>query len=168
MLPAPIELQGLQALEGKEVGVSEWRTVDQSSIDMFAALTDDHQFIHVDPIKAADTPFGGTIAHGFLTLSMLVTFANEVVPALVSKILSVNRGFDRIRFVTPVRSGSRIRGRFKLAELELRPKEGWVACGYDVTIEIEGSEKPALVARWLTMARIQPWEQDRSAPPRRR
>jgi len=157
-MPASIDLTSLRALEGNEVGVSEWWTIDQPLIDGFANLTNDHQFIHVGPVQAADTPFGGTVAHGFLTLSLLATFANEVVPPLTGKILSVNRGFDRLRFVTPVRSGSRIRGRFRSAELELRPSEGWVSCGHDVTIEIEGSGKPALVARWLTMSRIPPWE----------
>jgi acyl dehydratase len=158
MLPAPIELRELRALEGHAIGVTQWRTIDQQMIDLFADVTDDHQFIHVDPVRAAKMPFGGTIAHGFLTLAMLAPFANEVVPALVGKILSVNRGFDRLRFVTPVRSGSRIRGRFKLAELELRPQEGWVGCAHDVSVEIEGNEKPALIARWMTMSRIPPFE----------
>jgi acyl dehydratase len=158
MLPAPIELRELRALEGHEIGVTQWRTIDQRMIDLFAEVTDDHQFIHVDPVRAAQTQFGGTIAHGFLTLAMLAPFANEVVPAIVGKVLSVNRGFDRLRFVTPVRSGSKIRGRFRLAELELRSQEGWVGCAHDVTVEIEGSEKPALIARWMTMSRIPPFE----------
>jgi len=136
---------------GQEIGVSPWRVVSQEMIDKFADATDDHQFIHVDPVRAAETPFGGTIAHGFLSLSLLSALAYEAIPPIEGVNIGVNYGFDRVRFASPVRSGARIRGRFKLAEVTTRPS-GWVHLNYDVTVEIEGSKKPALTARWLTLA----------------
>ena len=136
---------------GKEIGVSPWRVVSQEMIDKFADATDDHQFIHVDPVRAAETPFGGTIAHGFLSLSLLSALAYEAIPPIQGVNIGVNYGFDRVRFASPVRSGARIRGRFVLAELTTRPS-GWLHLNYDVTIEIEGSKKQALTARWLTLA----------------
>ncbi len=136
---------------GQEIGVSPWRVVSQEMIDKFADATDDHQFIHVDPVQAAETPFGGTIAHGFLSLSLLSALAYEAIPPIQGVNIGVNYGFDRVRFASPVRSGARIRGRFVLAELTTRPS-GWLHLNYDVTIEIEGSKKPALTARWLTLA----------------
>lgn len=137
---------------GGEIGVSGWRTVTQKMIDQFAAATDDHQFIHTDPERARrETPYGGTIAHGFLSLSLLSTMVFEAVPQLAGSSMGVNFGFDRIRFMAPVKSGARIRARFVLAELKERPS-GIVEVHYDVTIEIENSLKPALTARWLTLA----------------
>lgn len=137
---------------GKEIGVSPWRTVSQEMIDKFADATDDHQFIHVDPERAlAEAPFGGTIAHGFLSLSLLSAMAYETIPQLSQASVGVNYGFDKIRFVSPVKSGARIRARFVLAELKTRPS-GWMHINYDVTVEIEGSIKPAFTARWLTLA----------------
>jgi len=137
------------ALAGKEIGVSSWRLVDQSRIDAFAEITEDHQFIHVDPVRAArETPFGGTIAHGFLTLSLLSTFAYEVLPTVEGAAMGVNYGFDKLRFVSPVRAGSRVRGRFRLAEATMRsPTE--LLSRTQVSVEIEGADKPALVADWL-------------------
>ncbi len=141
---------------GQETGLSPWREVTQTMIDQFADATDDHQFIHCDPVRAAaEAPFGGTIAHGFLTLSLLSAFAFETAPRLEGADMGINHGFDAMRFVTPVRTGSRIRARFKLAEVKARPS-GWVQIANDVTIEIEGSAKPALTARWLTLAFVQP------------
>ncbi|MBX3582058.1 MAG: MaoC family dehydratase [Rhizobiaceae bacterium] len=141
---------------GKETGLSAWREVTQTMIDQFADATDDHQFIHCDPERAAaETPFGGTIAHGFLTLSLLSTFAFEAQPALEGADMGINHGFDSVRFVAPVKTGSRIRARFKLGEYKARPS-GWVQVANDVTIEIEGSTKPALTARWLTLAFVPP------------
>jgi len=136
--------------------VSPWRVVSQEMIDRFADATDDHQFIHCDPERAArETQFGGTIAHGFLTLSLLSAMAFEAVPRLEGADIGVNQGFDTVRFVAPVKTGSRIRTRFVLAKVKPRPS-GWVEIAHDVTIEIEESAKPALTARWLTLAFIPP------------
>ncbi len=148
----PVDLDMLRQAVGHEIGISSWIVVTQQMIDLFADATDDHQFIHVDPERAArETPFGGTIAHGFLTLSLLSTMAYEVIPPLAGSSMGINHGFDKVRFATPVRSGARVRGRFALADINIRPS-GYVQVAYDATIEIEGSLKPALVARWLTIA----------------
>lgn len=152
---APISLDKARQAIGQEIGVSPWRVVAQEMIDKFADATDDHQFIHVDPVRAAaETPFGGTIAHGFLSLSLLSTLAYETIPPIEGSGIGVNYGFDSIRFVAPVKAGARIRARFTLAEMTVRPS-GWLHFNYDVTIEIEGSLKPALTARWLTLAKIE-------------
>jgi len=148
----PIAIEDAKALIGKEIGVSEWRTVTQTMIDLFADATDDHQFIHTDPERAAsETPYGGTIAHGFLTLSLLSTMIFEAVPRVQGASVGVNFGFDKIRFTNAVRTGSRIRAHFVLAELKVRPS-GIVECAYDVSVEIENNMKPAITARWLTLA----------------
>jgi len=147
---AIMPLAELRARVGQEVGVSGWLAVDQSMIDAFAELTDDHQFIHVDPERArAETGFGGTIAHGFLTLALLPAMARTGRPAIAGVRMGLNYGFDRIRFLTPVPAGARLRGRFFLAALEERAR-GEVTLAWDVTVEIEGAERPALVARWLS------------------
>jgi acyl dehydratase len=147
-----ISLDELQAMVGQEAGLSSWREVTQTMIDQFADATDDHQFIHCDPARAAaETPFGGTIAHGFLTLSLLSAFAFETAPKIEGADIGINHGFDTVRFIAPVKTGSRIRARFMLAEAKVRPS-GWIQVANDVTIEIEGSAKPALTARWLTLA----------------
>lgn len=151
----PVPLDRVLEAVGTEVGVSPWRTVTQEMIDKFADATDDHQFIHVDPARAAaETPFGGTIAHGFLSLSLLSTMAYETLPPLEGAGMGINYGFDRLRFVAPVKCGARVRARFKLAEANVRPS-GWVQINYEVTIEIEGSRKPAITARWLTIAVVE-------------
>ncbi len=136
-------------LVGQEIGVSSWHVVDQKRIDAFAEVTEDHQFIHVDPVRAAkETPFGTTIAHGFLSLSLMSAFAYEVLPTIEDSAMSVNYGFDKLRFVSPVRAGARVRGRFTLTDATLRsPKE--LLSRTNVTVEIEGESKPALVADWL-------------------
>ena len=146
-----ITIDELETRLGQELGVSAWREVAQADIDGFADVTADRQFIHVDPVRAAsETGFGGTIAHGFLTLSLLSAFSLEVIPRIAHKRMSVNYGFERVRFISPVRSGARVRGRFGLARLERRgPDE--VLLGYDVQVEIEGGNKPALAALWLTL-----------------
>ena len=144
-------VDALAALEGEEVGVSSWLAVTQAMIDGFADLTDDHQYIHVDPARAAETPFGGTIAHGFLTLSLLAPLAYEVRPRPAGATMSVNYGFDRLRFVAPVRAGARIRARFRLDRLE-RDTPGQVTMHWGVTMEVEGEDRPALVADWITRA----------------
>jgi acyl dehydratase len=147
-----LTLDKLENLVGTEIGVSAWRVVSQEMIDKFADATDDHQFIHIDPERARkETTFGGTIAHGFLTLSLLATLAYEVLPPVEGATMGINYGFDKIRFAQPVKSGSRIRARFTLAKIKIRPS-GFIESAYDVTMEIENSIKPAFVARWLTIA----------------
>jgi acyl dehydratase len=139
---------------GNDEGVGEWFEVDQEQVNQFADVTHDHQFIHVDPDRAAATPFGGTIAHGFLTLSMLTHLAAGASaappdPAKFAGILmGINYGFNKVRFVSPVRIGARIRARAVTANAEL--KGNMVEVTRNFTIEIEGEEKPALVAEWLT------------------
>jgi acyl dehydratase len=153
-----ISLEKVQASVGTEVGVSPWRVVSQTIIDKFADATDDHQFIHVDPERAArETPFGGTIAHGFLLLSLLSAMTFETLPEIEGQSMGINHGFDKVRFQAPVKSGARIRARFVLADVNARPS-GWVQTSYDVTIEIENSPKPALTARWLTLTFVEPKE----------
>nr|WP_246550111.1 MaoC family dehydratase [Bradyrhizobium liaoningense] len=141
-------MEAYQALVGKEIGVSSWHLIDQPRIDAYADVTEDHQFIHVDPERAKETAFGTTIAHGFLTMSMLSVMSYEVMPAIAGTTMGVNYGFDKLRFISPVRSGKRIRGRFVLAEAKLR-KAGELQSRTNVTVEIEGEDKPALVAEWL-------------------
>ena len=141
-----MKLQELQARTGETIGTSDWFLIDQDRIDHFADTTEDHQFIHVDPEAAKATPFGGTIAHGFLTLSMLAPFMSGFDKPEVQ--MSVNYGFNKVRFLSPVKSGKRIRGHFKLLELvEKRPGQ-WQQT-VEVTVEIEGEDKPALLAEWI-------------------
>lgn len=145
----PITLEAYQAMVGKEIGVSSWHLIDQLRIDTYADVTEDHQFIHVDPERAKkETAFGTTIAHGFLTMSMLSVMSYEVMPAIAGTTMGVNYGFDKLRFISPVRSGGRVRGRFVLAEAKLR-KPNELQSRTNVTVEIEGEDKPALVAEWL-------------------
>jgi acyl dehydratase len=129
---------------------SHWFVVDQGRIDAFAKVTEDEQFIHVDPVQAAATPFGGTVAHGFLTLSMLSPMAYSALPRIEGIAMGVNYGFDRVRFLHPVRAGSRVRARFTLMAVTQRSPREWQLT-YDVSVEIEGQHKPALAATWLTM-----------------
>ena len=138
------------AMVGQEVGVSDWHMVDQKRIDIFADATEDHQFIHIDPVRAKETPFGSTIAHGFLTTSLISVFSYEALPKLADVAMGVNYGFDRLRFVSPVKAGVRVRGHFTLKEATLRkPTELFTRVG--VSVEIEGESKPALVADWLAL-----------------
>jgi len=143
-----MSVDALSAHIGKELGTSEWFRIDQKTIDAFADLTHDHYFIHTDPARAAATPFGGTIAHGFLTLSMLSAMAYQACPAVEGTKAQVNYGFNRLRFVAPVPTGSRIRGRFALKSFEVQAGGRWQAV-FDVKVEIEGAAKPALVAEWI-------------------
>jgi acyl dehydratase len=145
----PISLEAYRKMVGHEVGVSSWHLVDQSRIDGFADVIEDHQFIHIDPERARrETAFGATVAHGFLTMSLLSIMSYEVMPVVEGTTMGVNYGFDKLRFISPVRAGSRVRGRFMLAEAKLRkPKE--LFSRTNVTVEIEGEEKPALVADWI-------------------
>lgn len=145
-----IERQALDALVGRPLGTSQWMTIDQARVDAFADATDDHQFVHVDPVRAAETPFGGTIAHGLLTLSLIVPLCLDFVPKVAGTRLLLNYGFDRVRFPAPVRVGRRIRGEAVLREAVER-KPGQILMKLDVTIEIEGETKPALTAEWLSL-----------------
>ena len=141
-------LDQIRARAGSEVGVSSWLKVDQGRIEAFADATEDRQFIHVDPDAAARTPFGGTIAHGFLTLSLLSRMAAEATLVPEGLKMAVNYGFDRVRFLAPVRSGSQVRGRFTLDSIEEKAPGQWLL-RHAVTVEIEGEDKPALTAQWL-------------------
>lgn len=152
--PVAMSVDELARHVGEEVGVSDWRPVTQDQIDAFAGLTGDDQFIHVDPARAAATPFGGTVAHGFLTLSLLSRFAYDARPSLAGMAMSVNYGFDRLRFVAPVPAGARIRARFRLTRLD-RDTPGQVTMHWGVTVEIEGADRPAIVADWITRAYLE-------------
>jgi acyl dehydratase len=138
---------------GEEVGVSGWIAVDQARIDAFAGATDDRQFIHTDPIAAAKTPFGGTIAHGFLSLSLLSRMGAEAMLLPEGFRMAVNYGLDRVRFLAPVPAGSRVRGRFRLDSVEEKAP-GQILMRHTVTVEIERGEKPALTAEWLGMVSV--------------
>lgn len=135
----------MRAKIGEPFGTSRWYEVSQERIQAFADVTEDWQFIHLDPEAAARTAFGGTVAHGFLTVSLLSAMGYDVVPRTGAT--SVNYGFNRLRFVAPVRAGSRLRGHFVLAAVDEAPDH--VAYTWDVKVEIEGAAKPALVAEWL-------------------
>jgi acyl dehydratase len=143
-------LEEIKARIGEEVGVSGWILVDQARIDAFADITEDHQFIHIDPQAAALTPFGGTIAHGFLTLSLLSRMAADAMLRPDGIKMGVNYGFEKIRFLAPVRSGKRVRGRFRLDRFEEK-RPGQYQFVHEVSVEIEGEDKPALVAEWIGM-----------------
>ena len=145
----PISLDAYQNMVGEEIGVSSWHLVDQKRIDHFADVIEDHQFIHVDPERAKkETAFGTTVAHGFLTMSLLSIMSYEVMPVIEGTTMGVNYGFDKLRFISPVRSGRRVRGRFVLAEAKLR-KPTELQSRTNVTVEIEGEDKPAIVADWI-------------------
>ncbi len=146
-----LTIEELRGRIGQEVGVSKWIDILQSAIDAFADLTHDHQFIHIDVEKAKATPFGGTIAHGFLTVSMLSAMAYDALPEIAGRSMGVNYGFDRLRMMSPVKAGARIRGRFVLKALESKsPQQHQLI--HSVTVEIEGADKPALAADWVTLA----------------
>ena len=132
--------------------LSDWVIVDQAMIDLFADVTGDRQFIHVDPVAAAETPFGGTVVHGFLTLSLLPRLFEWAAQAPAPGLL-VNYGFDRVRFVQPVRAGSRVRGAFTLVSSQQK-RPGRIQQSHEVSVMIEGQEEPALIALWLTQVFI--------------
>ncbi len=143
-----MQVQDMLTRVGENIGTSDWFAMDQDRINHFADTTEDHQFIHIDPVAAQATPFGGTIAHGFLTLSMLSAMIASAVEKPTVQ-MAVNYGFNKARFLNPVRSGKRIRGHIKLLELaEKRPGQ-WQQM-IEVTVEIEGEAKPALIAEWIT------------------
>src|SRR4028119_159245 len=143
-------IEDIQSKVGTEVGISGWILVDQGRIDAFAEVTEDPQFIHVDPEAAARTPFGGTVAHGFLTLSLLSRMAADAMLRPEDAKMGVNYGFERVPLTAPVRSGKRVRGRFTLTRFEEKRPGQWQLV-HAVTVEIEGEDKPALVADWIGM-----------------
>ena len=138
----------LRSKIGHSIGVSDWIAVTQDRIDAFAEATEDRQFIHLDPILAAQTPFGGTVAHGFLSLSLLSRMAADVMIVPDTLKMAVNYGLDRVRFLAPVRAGKRVRGHFTLDIAEDKAP-GQILTHHTVTVEIEGEEKPALTAVWI-------------------
>ena len=145
-----IKAEDLLATVGSDLGTSDWITIEQDRVNQFADVTEDHQFIHVNPEMAKMTPFGGPIAHGFLTLSLLSKFAEQGSLSIEGVQMGVNYGFEKVRFLAPVKVGKKVRGHFNLkAAEEKRP--GQFLITYEVTVEIDGEDKPALVADWLTM-----------------
>jgi acyl dehydratase len=140
----------LKAMVGTNIGTSDWMCVDQDMINKFADATGDHQFIHVDIEKAKLTPFGGTIAHGFLTLSLLpIMSAKAHLPHLDGIKMGVNYGSDKLRFLSPVRAGKNVRAHFKMLSIEEKRPGQWQQMN-EVTVEIEGEDKPALICEWIS------------------
>jgi acyl dehydratase len=135
---------------GIKLGPSQWVQLDQERINTFADCTEDHQFIHIDEEKAAQTPFGGTIAHGFLTLSMLAKFAEDIMVAPENMVMGMNYGFDKVRFLAPVRAGKRVRATGEVMSVEIKDGNRLLV-KMALSVEIEGEETPALVAEWLNM-----------------
>lgn len=147
---ATITPQELQTKVGENIGTSEWVLVDQEMINKFADATGDHQFIHIDEEKAKLTPFGGTIAHGFLTLSLIPMLGAKTDSPKIDGIkMGVNYGGNKVRFLAPVRSGKRVRSHIKLLELDEKRPGQWQQTN-EITVEIEGEDKPALIAEWIT------------------
>lgn len=145
-----MQAAAIAGLVGQVIGTSEWVEVTQDRIDLFARATDDFQFIHVDPARAAQTPFGSTIAHGFLTLSLLpMLMERSDCPQAAGVTMGINCGANMLRFLAPVRSGKRVRGVFKLLEIEEKSPGQWQQV-IEATVEIEGEPKPALVCHWIT------------------
>jgi acyl dehydratase len=152
-MPQLIERNEVEKYIGHQCETTDWFEVTQDQVDVFADCTIDRQFIHIDPVAAASTPFGGTIAHGFLTLSMLSYFSTSYNLVIKGITMGVNKGFDKVRFVSPVRVGSKIRCHAKVIDIkEKRP--GQFDFKTEVSIEIEGEDKPALVAEWLAVQMV--------------
>ena len=144
-----VSLDEVRSKVGQTIGVSDWIEVGQDRINEFADATEDRQFIHTDPIAASShSPFGGTIAHGFLTLSLLSRMAVDVMHVPDTMTMAVNYGLDRVRFIAPVSAGKRVRGHFTLDAAEEKAP-GQLLLKHAVTVEIEGEAKPALTAQWL-------------------
>ncbi len=145
-----VDAAELEGLIGTETGTSDWISIEQDRVNIFADVTEDHQFIHVNPEMAKMTPFGGPIAHGFLSLSLLSKFAEGGSVTIKGAKMGLNYGLDKVRFLAPVKVGKKVRGVFKLKSCdEKRP--GQFLLTYEVTVEIDGEDKPALVADWLVM-----------------
>jgi acyl dehydratase len=147
--------ESIRAKIGHEVGVSDWVEVTQDMVNRFADLTDDHQFIHTDPAAAAATLFGGTIAHGFLVMALLAKLGKAADVGMQGAVMGVNYGFEKVRLLSPVRTGKRIRGRFVLQNMVERSQGQWLST-LAVTVEIEGEAKPAIVAEWLGLQFVRP------------
>jgi acyl dehydratase len=145
-----VTLEELHSRIGTQIGVSEWITIDQKRIDEFADVTEDRQFIHVDPNAAKETMFGGTVAHGFLSLSLLSRMAFDVMLVPDNLKMAVNYGFDSIRFLAPVPAGARVRGIFTLTNVEEKSL-GQLLVHHNVMVDIDVTEKPALTADWLSL-----------------
>jgi acyl dehydratase len=140
-----------KGMVGQELGVSGWLEIDQDRVNAFADVTEDHQFIHLDDARAkAETPFGGTIAHGFLTLSLLSRLNPEILPEIKDRVMTINYGLNKVRFLNPVRVGSRIRSRATAGPVTEKAP-GQYLCEVTTVIEIEGTDKPALIAEGLLM-----------------
>lgn len=148
-----VKREDVQAQVGLQLEPTPWHTVTQEQINQFADCTLDHQFIHIDPEAAANTPFGGTIAHGFLTLSMLSHFSESFGFVIEGVYMGVNYGFDSVRFIAPVKVGKRIRAHAKTLEV-IEKNPGQFMSKTEVTLEIEGEEKPALKAVWIGMQMV--------------
>jgi acyl dehydratase len=147
---AIVTKEEMLAFVGKDIGTSEWLLIDQDRVNKFAEATGDFQYIHVDPEKAKLTPFGGPIAHGFLSLSLLpVLMAEADLPRMDGVKMGVNYGGNKTRFIAPVKVGKRVRGHFKMLELEEKRPGQWQQT-IEYTLEIEGEDKPALMAEWVT------------------
>ena len=149
-VPEALPLDEYRGRVGMLLGVSDWILIEQGMIDQFADVTRDWQFIHIDPIRAKETPFGGTIAHGLLTLSLVSAMSFTAVPAIAGAQVGINYGFNSIRFVSPVLAGSRVRGSFTLKQFVERQPRQWQST-LDVRVDIENVSKPALIAEWLTL-----------------
>ena len=145
----------VRSLIGSELGVSDWIRIEQARVNAFADTTEDHQFIHVDPERAAATPFGGTIAHGFLTLSLLPRMMEDIGGGMADAVMGLNYGFDKIRFLAPVKVNSRVRTRAKLLDVQEKVPNQFLV-KQEITVEIENESKPALIAEWLTMVMVRP------------
>ena len=150
-----VNIEDIADFLGKEVGLTDWIEINQAQINKFADATGDHQYIHVDEDRAAETPFGATIAHGFLTLSLLskLSSMNGGIK-LKNSVMGINYGLDKVRFVSPVKVNSRVRARFELVSAEEKKPKHYLL-KHNVTVEIEGVEKPALIAQWLGMTVVQ-------------
>lgn len=149
-MPTVISPQDYAGAIGQETQATDWLPVSQERINTFADCTLDHQFIHVDPEAAAQTPFGSTIAHGFLTLSLLSYFAEQLQITMDGVTMGVNYGLDKVRFINPVKVNQRVRARAKILDI-VEKKPGQYQLKLAITVEIEGEEKPALIAEWLVM-----------------
>ena len=149
-----IDADQLSEYIGKEVGLTDWLEVNQDRINIFAEATGDFQYIHIDESRAAETPFGTTIAHGFLTLSLLSKLSSMGggirLIKLKSAVMGINYGLDKVRFISPVKVNSKIRARFELVNAEEKKPKHYLL-KHNVTVEIDGEEKPALIAEWLGM-----------------
>ncbi len=149
-VPEAIPLDEYRNQVGMLLGVSDWIVIEQGTIDQFADVTRDWQFIHIDPVRAKETPFGGTIAHGLFTLSLVSAMSFTAVPAIAGAQMVINYGFNSIRFISPVLSGSRVRGSFTLKQFVERQPRQWQST-LDVRVDIENVLKPALIAEWLIL-----------------